>query len=362
MNGMRTSTSGTASWARRLSGGAVAGVLLLGSGAALGAPAFADDGAGSTAGEATATEAAPAAGEATTEEATGDVKAEEATTTEEATIEEGEVSGEEKSTESAPETAPGSGSGPVEDGSVEPEGAPKAEPAEGAGEAKEDGPVSPLATETTMQATGAAPVVAAAPPGDNGTVKIHRAGTPVGDRRDQPKVCVFYLDAFGFDGDQDLVYRFYNGKGFKTAVGTPGTIDVDAGGDGHTPNLTLPDGRYKLRVNFPGEHGFAKQKVFTVDCPGTPGGPGGENPPPGGGNPPPGGIEPGSNPPPGGIEPWSNPPPGGVESVSLPRTGGVDSGSLPRTGAGSALPLGLAGGLLLAGGAAITVRARRSSR
>jgi len=38
--------------------------------------------------------------------------------------------------------------------------------------------------------------------GDNGTVKIHRSTTPVTDRRNQPHVCVFYLDAFGFDSAQ----------------------------------------------------------------------------------------------------------------------------------------------------------------
>ena len=48
---------------------------------------------------------------------------------------------------------------------------------------------------------------AAARNGDNGTVKIHRSATPVTDRRNQPHVCVFYLDAFGFDPAQSVSWQ-----------------------------------------------------------------------------------------------------------------------------------------------------------
>ena len=64
-------------------------------------------------------------------------------------------------------------------------------------------------------AAGARP--AAAPPGhgkapaavngDNGTVKIHNSSTPVTDRRNEPHVCVFYLDAFGFDPGQSVSWQ-----------------------------------------------------------------------------------------------------------------------------------------------------------
>jgi hypothetical protein len=81
-----------------------------------------------------------------------------------------------------------------------------------------------LGTGAAAAATGLALVLAAAPAGaavphsavggaattsktvtgDNGTVKIHRSTTPVTDRRNQPHVCVFYLDAFGFDSAQSV--------------------------------------------------------------------------------------------------------------------------------------------------------------
>src|SRR5690349_21255201 len=43
--------------------------------------------------------------------------------------------------------------------------------------------------------------------GDNGTVKVHSSSTPVTDPRDEPHVCVFYLDAFGFDSGQSVSWE-----------------------------------------------------------------------------------------------------------------------------------------------------------
>ncbi|MBC7633752.1 hypothetical protein, partial [Aeromicrobium sp.] len=106
-------------------------------------------------------------------------------------------------------------------------------------------------------------------PGDNGTVKIHQTGTPVEDRRNEPKVCGFYLDAFSFDAGQPLTYEIVPGPNFKAASVLSGTISTDALGDGHTAALSLPNGMYKLTVTFPGEHGAGKHKVFKVDCPTT---------------------------------------------------------------------------------------------
>jgi len=109
--------------------------------------------------------------------------------------------------------------------------------------------------------------VPAATKGDNGTVKIHRSTTPVADRRNQPHVCSFYLDAFGFDPAQSVSWQIksWPPTGDRT-VAASGVLSLDSNGAGHTGDMTLPDGHYKLFWNFRGEKGFAKQKVFWVAC------------------------------------------------------------------------------------------------
>ena len=123
---------------------------------------------------------------------------------------------------------------------------------------------------------GARPV--AAPPGhgkapaavngDNGTVKIHNSSTPVTDRRNEPHVCVFYLDAFGFDPGQSVSWQIKSWPPTgDRAVVDQGTLTLDSAGDGWTSDQALPNGHYKLFWTFAGEHGAAKQKVFWVSCP-----------------------------------------------------------------------------------------------
>ncbi|MEU6253311.1 LPXTG cell wall anchor domain-containing protein [Streptomyces sp. NPDC047043] len=116
----------------------------------------------------------------------------------------------------------------------------------------------------------AAPVAAhATAPGDNGTVKIHDASTGEELKRNEPHVCTFYLDAFGFDAVQQVDWHIEawaptaatKGETVKT-----GAITLDAKGHGRTEDLSLPDGHYKLFWNFDGEKGAAKQKVFWTDC------------------------------------------------------------------------------------------------
>jgi hypothetical protein len=104
-------------------------------------------------------------------------------------------------------------------------------------------------------------------PGDNGTVKIHRAGTPVADPRNQPHVCSFYLDAFGFDAAQSVSWQIksWPPTGDRAVVAS-GALALDSSGDGHTGDMTLSNGHYKLFWNFQGEHGAAKHKVFWVSC------------------------------------------------------------------------------------------------
>ncbi len=39
-------------------------------------------------------------------------------------------------------------------------------------------------------------------PGNNGTLKVHQAGTPSGTENNDPKVCAFNLEGFGLDAGQ----------------------------------------------------------------------------------------------------------------------------------------------------------------
>lgn len=139
-----------------------------------------------------------------------------------------------------------------------------------------------------------APAAVAAPPGDNGDVKIHEVGTPFDDQRDEPKVCDFYLSAFNFDNAEHVEWSIdpqSQGPGAGTGE-LDGEITTDSEGAAHTLPLGLPNGLYKLTWKTDLGHGAGKFKVFTVDCaspkptPTMPGGgPGGPNggPPAGGG-------------------------------------------------------------------------------
>jgi hypothetical protein len=108
---------------------------------------------------------------------------------------------------------------------------------------------------------------AAAKNGNNGTVKVHRSTTPVTDRRNEPHVCVFYLDAFGFDPGQSVSWQIksWPPTGDRT-VSSSGFLALDSSGDGRTSDMALPNGHYKLFWNFTGENGFTKQMVFSVKC------------------------------------------------------------------------------------------------
>ncbi|MEU5093864.1 LPXTG cell wall anchor domain-containing protein [Streptomyces sp. NPDC020996] len=120
------------------------------------------------------------------------------------------------------------------------------------------------------------PAVAhAAVPGDNGTVKIHDAKTGEELPRNEPHVCSFYLDAFGFDGVQEVDWHidaWAPSAGAKGETVKSGAITLDGEGHGRTDDMSLPDGHYKLFWNFEGEKGAAKQKVFWADCEDSQGG------------------------------------------------------------------------------------------
>ncbi|MFJ4281758.1 LPXTG cell wall anchor domain-containing protein [Streptomyces massasporeus] len=113
-----------------------------------------------------------------------------------------------------------------------------------------------------------APAAHATPPGDNGTVKIHDASTGEELRRNEPHVCAFYLDAFGFDGGQQVDWHIdaIPPSENKGETVESGALTLDAEGHGRSEDLSLPDGHYKLFWNFEGEKGSAKHKVFWTDC------------------------------------------------------------------------------------------------
>jgi hypothetical protein len=130
-----------------------------------------------------------------------------------------------------------------------------------------------IASIGAVAAAAAASLLFAAAPapaagGDNGTVKIHDAATGEELRKNEPKVCEFYLDAFGFDAGQQVTWEIVGWKptGDNKTVADEGEIVLDGEGHGRTEDMTLPDGHYKLFWNWEGENGAAKHKVFWTEC------------------------------------------------------------------------------------------------
>lgn len=237
-----------------------------------------------------------------------------------------------------------------------------------------------------------APAAHATAPGDNGTVKIHDAATGEELRHNEPHVCTFYLDAFGFDGGQQVDWHIESWAptaGAKGETVKSGSLTLDAEGHGRTNDLSLPDGHYKLFWNFDGEKGSAKHKVFWTDCaqseePGTaPGASAAPSSPSATADAPPASPAPsdsvpsdsvpsdsasaGSSAPSESAAPSgsSTPPaasvPSGAPSASA--QGGVVEGDLAETGSG--IPAGLlsaAAAVLVAAGGFLVFRRRRAAR
>ncbi len=208
-----------------------------------------------------------------------------------------------------------------------------------------------------------APAAHAAPPGDNGTVKIHDASTGEEPRRNEPHVCTFYLDAFGFDGGQRVdwhIEAWAPTAGTKGETVESGAITLDGEGHGRTADLSLPDGHYKLFWTFEGEHGAAKHKVFWTDCEedgGTPSGSPSASPSTG----------PSAGSSSGPSDAPSSAAPSGAPSSAAPAPGSSSSpqggsGDLAETGNGA--PVGLLAGAaaaLVAAGAFLVLRRRGSA-
>lgn len=209
-----------------------------------------------------------------------------------------------------------------------------------------------------------APAAHATAPGDNGTVKIHDATTGEELRKNEPHVCTFYLDAFGFDAVQEVdwhIEAWAPTADVKGATVKSGEITLDADGHGRTDDLSLPDGHYKLFWNFDGEKGAAKHKVFWTDCEDEEGG-GGTTPTPTAspsGTPGPSeSASPSAEP---GTGPSESDEAGTSPSASSSASAQGSTGDLAETGNGA--PVGLLSGLaaaLTAAGGYLVVRRRRA--
>ena len=121
----------------------------------------------------------------------------------------------------------------------------------------------------------------AAPPGNNGTLKVHELGTPSDTENNDPKVCKFNFEAFGLDPNQtgDITIAPQGGDSDATQTlvvhlstngdGDGSTVYINADPNGETDALTLEDGHYKATLDNkfgtdPGDK--AKSKVFKVVC------------------------------------------------------------------------------------------------
>ena len=141
---------------------------------------------------------------------------------------------------------------------------------------------------SALTATGM--VLAQGPPGNNGTLKVHEQGTPSGTESNDPKVCVFNFEGFGFDPGQTgaIDIDTQGGGPGSTTVKTLNFGPADSSGYYATGYLNasaadVPNGMYKATLygkdtggNVDRTDEKAKSKVFKVECQGR-GGP--ETPP-----------------------------------------------------------------------------------
>ncbi|MEU9996127.1 LPXTG cell wall anchor domain-containing protein [Streptomyces sp. NPDC050848] len=201
--------------------------------------------------------------------------------------------------------------------------------------------------------------------GDNGTVKIHDSKTGEELRKNEPKVCTFYVDAFGFDAGQKVSWHieaWANNDQEKGTTVKSGLITLDADGHERTEDMTLPNGQYKLFWNWEGENGRAKHKVFKTDCPPaeTPGteSPGTESPgteSPGTESP----GTPGTSETPGATPSATDSAPAGATPAASAGTG---TGDLAETGSSAPTGLIAAAALALAGAGSVLVLRRRKGQ
>lgn len=105
--------------------------------------------------------------------------------------------------------------------------------------------------------------------GNNGTIKIHEAGTPSGTENNDPKACSFNVEGFGFDVGQ-TGYIMFDVQGGDGPTGTPaGPFNFGpANADGFyaTQYFDLENGHYKATLYDDADNEKAKSKVFKVVC------------------------------------------------------------------------------------------------
>ena len=125
----------------------------------------------------------------------------------------------------------------------------------------------------------AAGVAAADPRGNNGTIKIHELGTPSRTESNDPKVCVFNVEGYGFDVGQRgyLMFTVQGGDAPRGENAGPYNFGPTQASAEHrsyyeTEYFTLKPGHYKATLY--GKKGDtinlkdvkAKSKVFKVEC------------------------------------------------------------------------------------------------
>lgn len=194
-------------------------------------------------------------------------------------------------------------------------------------------------------------------------MKIHDAKTGEELRRNEPHVCTFYLDAFGFDAVQEVDWHIEAWAPTGATKGDTvksGAITLDRKGHGRTADLSLPNGHYKLFWNFDGENGDAKQKVFWTDCKGSEGG-GGTTPTT------PGSPSSSASSSPSGSTGATDEPSASSSGEAAPTAAASPSpqgaGDLAETG--SSAPVGMLSGVaaaLVAAGGYMVLRRRKASR
>lgn len=124
----------------------------------------------------------------------------------------------------------------------------------------------------------AATALSVAATGNNGTLKVHEQYTPANTENNDPKVCVFNFEGYGFDVGQDgLIVITTHGDGnnretAKSLLMPAAKPSQQHGSFTETEYVTLPNGHYKSTVygkDSRGEYKIdlkAKSKVFKVVC------------------------------------------------------------------------------------------------
>lgn len=137
-----------------------------------------------------------------------------------------------------------------------------------------------LATAFAVASTPVTTTLAASPyakvPSNNGTIKVHEKDTPANTESNDPKVCIFNFEGYGFDAGQSGTIVISTDLNSKDKVGTKQLIlpAADVNGYTETEYVTIPAGHYKTTVYGKDTHGDtdynndlkAKSKVIKVSC------------------------------------------------------------------------------------------------